>query len=210
MGNNVTIPTAITEVPPEANKLNLFDADNLSEAPIAFESLYKDAQGPVVIKFFRRFGCLLCREAANENYKLKPVFDKKYGKDVVKIIGVGLERLGYDEFSIGKYFEGKVYLDETHAIYKALGFVNLGGTLTKLRKFISTDTLSRGKEASNKGFKGDFRGETSQLGGLLILSPTGELIYQFRQENYGDEAKKEDIVQAVEQYFEKNQKGPTN
>jgi len=200
MGNAPTVQVAKEEVMREAAQKTLTDPDNPSNPPVTFESLYKDSPGPVVVKFFRRFGCVLCREGAAETMKLKPLLDEKYGKGVVNWIGIGLEKLGYDEFKEGNYFPGKIYLDESHELYTTAGF-NKIGMMGIVSRFVTEGTISLAKEAEKKGFHGDLKGNKTQLGGWMIVSPKGELLFYYQQKAFGDEPAKEEVLKAIEDYF---------
>jgi len=200
MGNTSTVLVSKEDMMSEASQKSLTDPTDISKAPITFESLYKEGPGPVVFKFLRRFGCILCREGASDLTSLKPLLDEKYGKGVVDWIGIGLERLGYDEFKKGDYFKGKLYLDESRELYKALGFVELG-KVESAAKLLTGGTLQKVSESKSKGFEGDLKGNKTQLGGVLVMSPTGEVLYYFRQENFGDEPMKEEVLKAIENYF---------
>ena len=36
------------------------------------------------------------------------------------LVGIGLERFGFEEFAEGNFFDGPVYIDESKAVYKEL------------------------------------------------------------------------------------------
>jgi prostamide/prostaglandin F2alpha synthase len=200
MGNAPTTLAPKGEVLEEVSRKTVIDPEDPNKTPITFESLYKGRDGPIVFKFLRRFGCVLCREGAAEMSKLKPLLEEKYGKDSVTWIGIGLEREGYEEFKKGNFFDGKIYLDEPHELYRAAGFVTFG-TLGMVGKLITSGALRQAVEAGKKGFEGNMRGNKTQLGGVLILSPKGEVLYYFKQESFGDEPMKEEVIKAIENYF---------
>uniref|UniRef100_A0A9L0TSR6 Prostamide/prostaglandin F synthase n=1 Tax=Equus caballus TaxID=9796 RepID=A0A9L0TSR6_HORSE len=71
-----------------------------------------------VVAGLRRFGCMVCRWIARDLSSLKGLLDQ-HG---VRLVGVGPEALGLQEFLDGGYFAGELYLDESKQFYKELGF----------------------------------------------------------------------------------------
>nr|XP_048680539.1 prostamide/prostaglandin F synthase isoform X2 [Caretta caretta] len=95
-------------------------ADTLKHAVsgqvVELRALWRDQ--PCVVLFLRRFGCQVCRWIAKETSKLKDLLDSHN----VRLIGVGPESIGLQEFIDGNYFKGELYLDETKQCYNDLGF----------------------------------------------------------------------------------------
>lgn len=60
------------------------------------------SEGGCVLFFMRRFGWMFCRVAAKELSALAP----HLAKANVRLIGIGLEELGVEEFIEGKFFDG--------------------------------------------------------------------------------------------------------
>jgi hypothetical protein len=119
----------------------------------------------------------------------------------VQFYGIGIESWGYEEFNNEKYFAcGKIYVDETKELFKGVGF-NKIGFFEGISKLISSDTRKRIREAKAKGFDGNLKGEVKQIGGMLIVSPKGEILYEFKQNNFGDEPSKEDIFAALDKFY---------
>nr|KAF6507449.1 peroxiredoxin like 2B [Rousettus aegyptiacus] len=71
-----------------------------------------------VVAGLRRFGCMVCRWIAQDLSSLKGLLDQ-HG---VRLVGVGPEALGLQEFLDGGYFAGELYLDDSKQFYKELGF----------------------------------------------------------------------------------------
>jgi len=59
-----------------------------------------------VIYFLRRFGCPVCRWISKNLSALKPTLDENN----VKLIGIGPEKNGMEEFIKGNYFSGCKFL----------------------------------------------------------------------------------------------------
>lgn len=103
---------------------------------------------------------------------LKPQFDAAG----VKLVGFGVEKLGYEDFIRGGFFDGPLFIDEERLLYTALNcrmntwrnFWGLcGGQILKLYR------LSQKQKLQN-----NMAGETSQLGGTFVLGPLdGALIF---------------------------------
>lgn len=55
-----------------------------------------------MVLFLRRFGCQVCRWIAKETSKLKDLLESHN----VRLIGVGPESIGLQEFIDGNYFKG--------------------------------------------------------------------------------------------------------
>uniref|UniRef100_A0A8C7CG24 Prostamide/prostaglandin F synthase n=1 Tax=Neovison vison TaxID=452646 RepID=A0A8C7CG24_NEOVI len=71
-----------------------------------------------VVAGLRRFGCSVCRWIARDLSSLRGLLDR-HG---VRLVGVGPEALGLQEFLDGGYFSGELYLDESKQFYRELGF----------------------------------------------------------------------------------------
>ena len=69
---------------------------------VTFEELWRDKK--CVIVFLRRFGWSFCRLAAKEISALQPIF-RRYD---VRLVGVGLEHYGLDDFVEGNFFDGGI------------------------------------------------------------------------------------------------------
>lgn len=64
------------------------------------ESLWKEKS--CVIIFFRRWGCLFCRQWAKDLGQISNILNNNN----IRLIGVGPEELGVEEFRDGKFFDG--------------------------------------------------------------------------------------------------------
>ena len=117
--------------------------------------------------------------------------------------GIGVEHFGYEEFKEGKFFNGKLFVDEGKTIYKALGYPSK--SLSNLWKLFQEGSRRRYKQASNAGVQGNLRGDGLQLGGTVIVAPSGEVIYHKPQEFYGDDPQNEELVKVLDNYFQKVQ-----
>ncbi|XP_055117733.1 prostamide/prostaglandin F synthase isoform X6 [Symphalangus syndactylus] len=83
---------------------------------VELRSLWRECA--CVVAGLRRFGCVVCRWIAQDLSSLAGLLDQ-HG---VRLVGVGPEALGLQEFLDGDYFAGELYLDESKQLYKELGF----------------------------------------------------------------------------------------
>ncbi|XP_060055900.1 prostamide/prostaglandin F synthase isoform X3 [Erinaceus europaeus] len=88
---------------------------------VELRSLWQEQ--PCVVAGLRRFGCMVCRWIARDLSGLQGLL-KQHG---VRLVGVGPETLGLQEFLDGGYFGGELYLDESKQFYKELGFKRCPG-----------------------------------------------------------------------------------
>ena len=81
--------------------------------------------------------------AAREVSAIKPILDQNQ----VKLVGVGLEELGLEEFIEGKFFQGDLYIDEKKQSYNELGFKRFGflGLFPAVLSRLSRAAQSRAK-----------------------------------------------------------------
>jgi len=134
---------------------------------------------------------MFCRLAAQEISLLSPVLSQAN----VKLIGVGLEPLGVEEFVEQKFWAGELYIDEDKKAFKDLGFKTFSiFSLPRLMLAkVARDAMFKGKE---RGLGGNMKGDAYQNGGLIIVKE-GKIIYSFIQENPADHASNADILKAL-------------
>uniref|UniRef100_H3BI28 Prostamide/prostaglandin F synthase n=1 Tax=Latimeria chalumnae TaxID=7897 RepID=H3BI28_LATCH len=159
---------------------------------VELQSLWKD-QACVVV-FLRRFGCQVCRWIAKDISKLKDSFDQNN----IRLIGVGLEEYGVEEFVKGNYFSGELYIDEKKQCYKDLGFKRYNA-LSLIPAVIGKPIREVVTKANAEGIQGNFSGDLLQSGGMLIVSPEGgeKVLFHFVQDSPGDHVPLETIVQTL-------------
>jgi len=147
------------------------------DSTTTFEDLWKDQR--CVIVFFRRWGWPYCRLAAREISAIQPLL-KEHN---VRLIGVGVEQFGVEEFIQGNYFDGEVYVDDGKKSYQSLDFK----TMTFLQLFPAVlSAAARAAQASAKalGLGGNMDGDKWQLGGCVVVEKGGvdkPLLYYIQQ-----------------------------
>jgi len=157
---------------------------------VSFESLW--AENDVVIYFLRRFGCPLCRWISNELNNINGVLSENN----TKLVGIAPEKFGLEEFQEGKYFAGELYLDESKKSYVEMGFTRFS-FLGSLGAAIASSTRKMVNEAKNIGISGNIKGDTRQLGGMLIVKQGGEQIFYYKQVEASDYVKNSDILKVL-------------
>lgn len=136
---------------------------------------------------------MFCRLGALEISELQPTLAKAN----CRLVAVGLEEFGMQEFLDGGFFKGDVYLDQDKKSYKALGFkwVSTLGFIPALLARVSRDAMSRAKA---RGVEGNLQGDGHQSGGVLVVGHKGpKLLYEFKQDNPAAHPPNADILKAL-------------
>ncbi|XP_059470150.1 prostamide/prostaglandin F synthase-like [Neocloeon triangulifer] len=182
-----------SEIPIEMEIKNV--ASNLiknvaSGESVAMSTLWETQ--PTVVVFFRRWGCLFCRLWAHDLKQIAPILKENN----VRLVGVGPEDIGVEDFVAGKFFDGELYIDTEKKSYNGLGFkrFNWFSVMASLITKTARDAMGRGK-ANNLG--GDMRGDALQNGGALVVGTGGKLLYSFRQEGPADQVPNSTILGAL-------------
>lgn len=158
---------------------------------VAFESFWADS--PVVVTFLRRFGWVFCRLGAKELSEIKPLLEQSN----VRLIGVGLEELGVEEFVSGNFFAGELFLDTQKKSYDDIGFkrFNFLSMIPEFLKKVTKDAMTRSKEV---GIQGNMAGDGMQTGGTIVISKGGaEVLYLFKQTTFADHASNDAILKSL-------------
>lgn len=108
-------------------------------------------------------------------------------------------KLGVQEFA-DKYFCGPLFLDEERKLYDALGSRKLSLPLGKLiLNPLQTyrDFKALGARTRAKGLEGNMQGEGLILGGVLVVSAKGDVVYTYLEET-GSELPLTEIGKAID------------
>ncbi|KAL7645471.1 UNVERIFIED_CONTAM: hypothetical protein RMT77_003857 [Armadillidium vulgare] len=158
---------------------------------IEMKSLWKDTQ--CVILFLRRFGCAFCRLGAKELSLIVPQLKEAN----VRVVGIGHEELGVQDFIDGKYLDGELYLDLGKKSYSAMKFHKYN-YVTIVPTLIAKVARDAYKKSKSLGIKGNLEGDGFQTGGLIVVDKNGEkILFEFRQNNPADNPSNEDILKAL-------------
>ncbi|KAM5141508.1 prostamide/prostaglandin F synthase [Mantella aurantiaca] len=152
----------------------------VSGETVELKTLWKDNTS--VLFFLRRFGCQICRWIAKDVSQLKKSFDANQ----IRLIGIGPENVGLQEFLDGNYFTGELYIDESKQSYKELGFKRYNA-LSIVPAALGKKVRDIVTKANAVGVQGNFSGDLLQSGGILIVLKGGEdVILHFVQDSPGD------------------------
>ncbi|KAG0605657.1 hypothetical protein M758_9G077600 [Ceratodon purpureus] len=146
---------------------------------------------PVVIHLLRRFGCQLCRGQSVEMAKMLPQLEANN----VRVIGIGLEKFGMEEFEEKKYWKSELYIDNGKKIHNALALTKVGWVGTFMMLFANKSV----KEAAEKtkDTPGNFQGDGRQLGATFVMAKGGEMLLDHRQKDFGDQPTNAGILEAL-------------
>lgn len=158
---------------------------------VKLKTLWQDQ--PVVIQFMRRFGCSICRHAA---VRLCSEIAEPLAQNNVKLIGVGLEWFGIEEYVEGKYWTGDLYVDDGKKVYKALNLRSLG--LLNGFGMLDRRVYEADSAAKKAGVTGNLKGDGFQLGATFVIKKGGELTLEFRQQSYVHHPEPTRILQALD------------
>jgi len=132
---------------------------------------------------------------ATELSQLKVTLDEEFGPKTVGMYGIGVEHFGYDEFKEGNFFSEKIYIDEGKRIYTTLGYPVK--KLSNLYGLLEKGFRARYQKSKDVGITGNLKGDGLQLGGTVVVSPEGKVLYHKGQEFYGDDPTNEELFNVI-------------
>ena len=112
----------------------------------------------------------------------------------MKLVGVGLEELGVQDFIDGKFFDGELYIDTKKESYNALGFERFGffGLFPAVLSSLSRAAQARAKAL---GLGGNMAGDGYQNGGAIVVEKGGETtLLHYKQKEAADHASNADVL----------------
>jgi peroxiredoxin len=156
--------------------------------PVFFRDLWNDA--PTVLVLVRHFGCLYCHEHADTVVHSAPSIEALGARLVLlgngnpKHAGEFMRRIGLRD---------RVYTDPARILYRALGMRH---GMLRVYNFESSRHLRRATQA---GYRNQpVRGDRWQLGGTLVIQPTGDVAYRHVSEVAGEHGSVSDVLRALE------------
>ena len=97
------------------------------------------------------------------------------------------------EFAEQFQIRAPIYVDPQRHLYQALGMS------ASKAKMLNPKVLWAGFKASQKGFRQTkLQGDPWQLGGVLLLKPSGEIPYLYRSKFAGDHPEVDAVLQALQ------------
>lgn len=116
----------------------------------------------------------------------------------MRLVALGHERLGLEEFVEAGYFDGPIYIDAEKRVYKALG-----ASRASVFSIAKPSMWKAAARAKKKGFTGNMAGDGFQMGGLMVLEPNGAMVYRFAQPAFGVHAPLDEVLEAARNGAEK-------
>jgi len=102
------------------------------------------------------------------------------------------------------YWSEEVFLDSDRSFFKALGggtenvpFSSLGFLAMLANPFTKSRAKASLARAGSKGIDGNFTGEGMITGGVYVVRQDGEASYRFVEEEQGDHAVVDDVIEGV-------------
>lgn len=114
----------------------------------------------------------------------------------VKLVAVGLEELGVEEFVKGQFFKGDLYIDLKKECYKSLGFRRLN-VFTLVSSLFGKKTRESISQSREQKVDGDMAGDGWQNGGTLVINTDGKALLAFKQETPGEHVDPNDVLKAL-------------
>ncbi|CAC5360041.1 PRXL2B [Mytilus coruscus] len=113
-----------------------------------------------------------------------------------RLVGVGLEELGLEDFQRGEYFNGDLYIDMKKQCYKSLGFrrMNIFNVFPAIFSKASRNAMSKAKEDK---IDGDFKGDGFQNGGTLVIGTGGKVLLNFKQQEPSDHVSPNEVLKVL-------------
>ncbi|KAG0287765.1 hypothetical protein BGZ96_008351 [Linnemannia gamsii] len=161
-----------------------------AERTLLAHGLWKEQATIVIV--IRRPGCQFCREEARIFDAQRQTIENDMG---IKMVCVVHEKEGADIFQ-KEFWHGEVYHDQAKDFYKALGNGRLRtGGWEQMTRPSFWGNLIRNKRS---GVKGNFIGDGSILGGLLLVQKGDQgVAYEHIENVWGDIARADHVLEAA-------------
>jgi prostamide/prostaglandin F2alpha synthase len=115
----------------------------------------------------------------------------------VRLVGVGVEPLGVEDFMKEGYFVGEVYVDPDKQCYKDLGFKRMN-VLSLVGSLFTQPTRAAISKSRQDGITGNLRGDGQQNGGTLVIATGGEMLLSHIESKPGDHVDVKDILKVLD------------
>jgi len=135
----------------------------------------------------------LCRLGAKELSSLRAQLDAHN----VRLVGVGLEEFGVEEFVEGKFWDGELYIDLKKQTYADIGYKRYS-MWTVLASVFSKKAREALAKSKAQGITGNMKGDGLGTGGTLIVAEGGKsVLLDFKQSSPGDHVQLVDVLKAL-------------
>lgn len=175
---------------PGGSLLTFANSEILDEsgAKVKVASLWQNQT--IIFIFLRHFGCVSCRAHAVQVWADRKKYEQGGGKIVFvgngapHFIGTFKEDLGIQDATI--------YTDPSLESFRAMGFKR--GFLVALGPRSIAAGLGMFKRGYKQGAYSNSTGDLWQMGGLLVVKPSGVVTYHYISTALGDYPPEQDVV----------------
>ncbi|CAH1773387.1 unnamed protein product [Owenia fusiformis] len=112
------------------------------------------------------------------------------------MIAIGLEEVGLDEYVKGEFWAGELYIDNNKECYKKLQFTS-PGLLSSIGAVFGKQGRTQLSEANKEKVTGNFKGDSYQNGGALVVKAGGDVLLDFKQKTATDQVSLADVLMAL-------------
>lgn len=114
----------------------------------------------------------------------------------MRLIGIGLEDVGLEEFQQGQFFSGELFIDTKKETYKLMGFRRLN-FFSIFPAIFSKNSRAAYNKAKEDKLGGDLKGDGMQNGGALVIEKGGKTLLSFKQESPSDHVENAEVLKAL-------------
>jgi prostamide/prostaglandin F2alpha synthase len=147
---------------------------------------------PTVFLFLRRLGCPICRMYVGEMEKIRPLIERKGGQ----VIAMSFEFLGEGSDSDRTFEKFGFWKGPLYTIDQSV-YAQLFGRKGMFDGFYGLLDMKKEAVEKSKNTPGNYKGDGFQLGGQFVVSKEGKVLLDHRQKLFGDDAKFEDLYDAI-------------
>jgi hypothetical protein len=123
-----------------------------------------------------------------------------------RVVCLSFERFNEGSDADGGFAKGKFFSGDMYRVPQAEVYAPLFGRKGLLQGFglgsLMSDKSGRLAESSKRGVTGNLAGDGMQLGGLFVVSSSGEVLLDRRQKFFGDDASNEEILAVIAQHMQ--------
>lgn len=114
----------------------------------------------------------------------------------MRLIGVGLEEIGLEEFQRGQFFAGELFIDTKKETYKLMGFRRLN-FFSIFPAIFSKNARAAYSKAKAEKMGGDMKGDGMQNGGTFVVEKGGKVLLSFKQDSPADHVDPAEVLKVL-------------
>jgi peroxiredoxin len=160
---------------------------DVTATPVRLGDLWEDR--PALLVWMRHFGCLFCREQATELNASRPAIDA---------LGAELTFIGNGTPRAARWFRDKFAPESTMLTDPDLRSYELIGARSGIMTTMGPRAWGAGVRAFRRGARqSSVKGHPFQQGGVLLITPDGEVPYAHISRAAGDHPSLPDVIAAL-------------